>query len=233
MLKHFFLALSFLLLVSSCSKNSSQTKSMTEMLRTGRWKISGANVKLRLPSGLDTTLNLFRFMPSCKTGVYLVFDSFGVNGNMYTGTPCNAGDPTEINFQWNLTDNNTILNLYNGFNLVYAITDTVLQPVYFDTLVNNVNASPPLVLDSVVTAEDTGYIGFPHYLVLDSMWNLKFDSIPDPYLNINGQISNFSQSSFTLTFAEISVYPDSTLNHASAPIYRPDTVHFTFIFNNF
>jgi hypothetical protein len=232
MTKHFFLALSVVFLMVSCSKSTNQTKGMPEMLRTGKWKITSATVKLRLPSGLDTTLNMFNFMPSCKTGVYLTFDT-GFTGNMFTGTPCNPSDPTNIYFQWQLSNNNTILHLYDGFNLVYAITDTVLEPYYFDTTWYPAGSTPAYSLDTVVFAEDTGTPGYPNYIVLDTLWKLKYDSITDPYTDVYGSISNFSSSSFTMTFAEISVYPDSTHNHGTDPIYKPDTAHFTFVFNNF
>jgi len=232
MKKHVIIALSVVFFMVSCSKSSNQTKGVPDMLRTGRWKISSATVKLRLPSGLDTTLNLFTFMPSCKTGVYLTFDT-GFYGNMFSGTPCNPSDPTNISFQWQLTDNNTILDLYGGFNLVYSITDTVLQPYYFDTTWYPAGNNPAYYFDSIVNYEDTSLDGNPNYIVLDTLWNLKYDSIPNGTNNVYGQVSNFTQSSFTWTVAQITVYPDSTHNHASNPIYRPDTAHYTYVFTNF
>jgi hypothetical protein len=224
---------------------------MEDMLRTGKWKIASGTVAGRLPSGLDTTVSYTNFlMPTCWQGEYIVFDS-QLNGAIYTGpSKCDPSSPTYINFLWKLNTNNTTLDLYDGFNLIYAFSDSI-SPYFFDTLVNNASSSPPLVLDTIFGVYDT-LLGYTKtLLVLDTIWNFVITPKAIPNYDIyNASITNFSQSSFTLSFNYITTYLDSTLNHTGKYYYtdaitgnndssdynpkvRPDTLHYTLIFNNF
>src|ERR1035438_5677028 len=119
-MRYFFLSVSALLLFAACSKNPTMTATTQNILRTGKWQLSSGTVAVRKPNGLDTTLNYLLFIPTCYKDDYLVFDSLNY-GQRYTGTnTCSPADPAYYTFSWQLQNNNTTINLYNGFNYIYG-----------------------------------------------------------------------------------------------------------------
>lgn len=254
-MRYFFLSLSVMvLLFAACSKNPTITASTQNTLRTGKWKLSSGTVTLRKPNGLDTTLNYLLFIPDCYKDDYLVFDSLNY-GRRYTGSnTCSPADPQYFTFSWRLRNNNATLDLYNGFNYIYGIVDTV-QPYKFDTL----NQSP-LQLDTVLGTLDTT-VTPKLALELDTIRDLMYFGVPagfgptgdstggfDIY---NADLINLSSSSFVLHFQMISYYTDSTKWHdANDSLYlllgigdptnpgllginRPDTFNYSLTFTNF
>lgn len=232
MRKCLLLIIPALLIIAACSKKpNAPTPGRADMLRTGKWKISGGTFTKRLPSGRDTILKYLSYIPACHQDDYIVFDS-GMSAAIYSGSnKCDPSDADEIPFLWQLKNNGNNIDLYNGFNCLYSCLETIL-PYYFDTLQNNSSFTPPLELDTLIGVLDTPSMG--HSIVLDSMWTVDIDSMTTPQINIyNASITNFSQSSFTLNFTVISTYPDSTGNHATYPVTKPDTMKYAVIYSNF
>ncbi len=240
------LTLSAILLFNACKK-SKQNPSTSDILRTGKWMLSSGTVTVRNPNGKDTVLNYLKFIPVCYADDYLVFDSLNY-GRRYTGAvTCSPADPSYFAFSWELTSNNTRMNLYNGFDNIYGIVDTV-QPFYNDTISNN----PYLVYDTIIGALDTPYPP-KIFLELDTIRKLVFSGVPAPNGNSisNADIVNISQSSFTLHFQMISYYNDSTkwhsatyllpldsgsdpsMNPDSFAVTRPDTFNYSLTYTNF
>ena len=250
-----FLTLLVIFFFATCNKKPTVNASMENTLRTGKWKLSSATVAVRKPNGKDTTLDYLKFIPDCYKDDYLVFDSMNY-GRRYTGSnKCSPADPEYFPFVWDLKYNNTIIDLYNGFNYIYGIVDTI-QPFYNDTITMN----PFLVYDTVIGTLDTT-VPPKQWVELDTVRKLFFSGVAagtgsvGPALggfNINdADIYNFSQQSFTLHFQMISYYTDSTkwhgasyllpltpgadpnLNPDSFAIIRPDTFNYSLTFTNF
>jgi hypothetical protein len=243
MKKYLLLTLSVIAIIVSCNKKPVVTPGRSDMLRTGKWSIESGTVIMKLPDGRDTILNYLNFLPFCHQDDYMVFHE-GSDAAMFSaGNKCNAGDPDSFTFKWDLTTNDNYLSLYHGFDFIYGITDTILLPFHFDTLAQ----IPDLVLDTIHGVFDT----LPGYtrtvIILDTIWDMKFDSVSLKYNNIqNSQITDFSQSGFTLHFWVYSQYPDSTGHHTGRmadplnptdsldwnPIWRRDTLKYTIRYRN-
>ncbi len=150
---------------------------------------------------------------------------------------------------WKFNSNATTLDLYNGFNLTYAWTDSI-APWHFDTLVNDASATPPLVLDTILGTNDTllGYVRL--HLVLDSTWNFILTPAAIPNLDIyNAQLSNFTENSFTLNYTYKKYYPDTNgfrtgqryFTNTSGgvdtvdyfPKMKPDTLYYSITYSKF
>jgi hypothetical protein len=240
MKKYFLLALSLVLIFTACNKTPTpQTPGKADILRTGKWKISSGTFIIRLPNGLDTTLDYMKFMSKCHQDDYIVFDS-GMNAAIYNGaTKCNPSEADHIPFLWKLTNNDNYMDLYNGFTLLVGARDSI-YPFGFDTLVNNASATPPLVLDTPVGGHvfDTVF-GYARVIVInDTTWQLHVDTAN--FLNTdiyNAQITNFSQTSFTLNYDILATYPDTTKLHMGLPhqmpIWRSDTFKYSVTYTNF
>lgn len=240
-MKYFYLALSAILLFASCDRHPDPSSSTEDMLRKGSWKLASGKLTVNRPNGLDTTLNYLNFIPECYKDDYIRFDSMDY-GKRYFGTvACSPADPTYVLFKWQLKGNGKTIDLLSGFNNIYAVVDTI-QPYHFDTIQQS-----PLVLDTVLGYLDTLPGQIKTFIVLDTVRELRFSGVPvgsliagtpiggfDIY---NAELTNFSQSSFTLNFDVRSVYPDSTNYHggfpSADPIMRPDTLHYSLIYNNF
>jgi len=113
---------------------------------------------------------------------------------------------------------------------------------------DTLSQSPILVLDTIHGINDTT-AGYTRVLpILDTIWNLKFDSTNVSNSDLyNAKITAFSQSSFTISFAIYGQqYPDST-NHGTGvfqdvvtpgvfydfnPVMRPDTFFYTVTYQN-
>lgn len=228
-MKYFFLTLTLVIILVSCAKKPVINPSREDMLRTGRWKISAGKLYCRLPSGKDTLLDYLNYvLPDCYKDNYIVFDSL-FYGAVFTGaTRCDASEGDQIPFRWRLTNNDNNMDLYHGFYSIYAVTDTI-RPYHFDT-----TSFDPLVLDSLVKAEDTAFGYFKSLVVLDTIWDFKVAPLAIPNYDIyDAAITNFSQSSFTLNFSYITKYLDSTNHRAISPRLLPDTLRYIITFSNY
>ena len=229
-MKYFFLALSVMLLWSSCAKNPTINYSRESMLRSGKWHISSGTLSVRKPNGVDTVLDYTHWIPYCHRDDYVIFDSLNI-GYVYPGTIlCNPSDDS-VEFQWSMNAGQTTLSLYNGFSNTFGVVESVVNPYYTDTF-----SKSPLVLDTIVGAVAAAATGTS--IVIDSIWNLHFDSSSIAQLNIyNATISSFSSDAFTINFAAISTYPDSTDHHTgpptdASPIIRADTFHYSVTYSH-
>jgi hypothetical protein len=238
MKKFLLVALSVVLVFSACQRTPKpQTPSRADIMRIGKWKLSSGTLTIKLPSGKDTVMNYLNFITPCHLDDYIVFDS-QMHGEVYSGSDkCNPVDPDYIPFVWQLVDNDNALDLYNGFNSIYGIQDSI-SPYSFDTLFNNPSGTPPLVLDTVHGYFDT-LAGYTRVIViLDTMWVLHVDTLALGNTNIyNAQISNFSSTAFTLNFNLVSRYLDTTNGHEglphSMPVWRADTFRYVANYTNF
>ncbi len=226
-MRYIVLALSVLLCVAACNKKPTPNYGTESKLRSGKWKLASGTVKLRKPDGKDTTVDYMQFIPECYKDDYFMFDSMNM-GRRFTGsTTCSPADPEYFSFYWDLKDN-AFLSLYNGLNYIYGITDTI-QPFELDTL-----SWSPLEFDTVIGQLDT--ILPPKLLIqLDTIRKLKFYGIPGGvgetgvarggFDIFDGDLINFSESSFTLHFQMHSYYWDSTQYHGASfllPLGTPD-----------
>ncbi len=219
--KYYFSLLALLMFLVSCTKSTSDPDTGA-ILRTGKWRISSASIRMKLPSGKDTTMDYVQFIPKCRVDDYLRFQTL-TRGAVYNGgTSCSASDADSTTFQWLLKENGTVVDIYNGFTLIDSVAQTILTPYHFDTI----SQSPILVLDTI--SND------PANIVLDTVWDLNFRSVPSPTFNIyNAHLSNVSQSTFSMDFAFRAQYPDSTHFNEVTPILRPDSFHYHIVYSNF
>ena len=231
-MRYIFLALLGMILWSSCAKNPTINYSRESQLRVGKWHITSGTLSVRKPNGIDTVLNYMDWIPYCHRDDYIEFDSSN-QGYVFQGTVlCNPSDPDSSGFKWDLKNGETIIDLYDGFTNTFGILETIKQPYFFDTL-----SKAPLVLDTIVGAVAAAATG--GHVVLDSMWKLNFDTSAVQRLDLyNTSISYFSSSTFTINYAAISTYPDSTNHHTGAPtdqtpIIRPDTFHYSVTYSTF
>jgi len=244
MMKYFILAFSVILIYASCSKSSTPTVSRQATLRTGRWKISSGSLTVKLPNGKDSSLNYMNFIPACHLDDYIDFNSPNY-GAVFSGvTKCNPGDPDSVTFTYNLSDNDNELSINSNFYLYYGVSETI-QPFVFDTLQNS---PAPLVLDTLYGVLDTAAGYTRTVIVLDTIWNLQFTDTPITTNSVfQGQLSNFSASSFTFSYRIPSTYPDSLNHHTNLlivagppvdsidanPIIVPDSAIYTITYTNF
>jgi hypothetical protein len=222
--------LSAIVVFSACSTTPTITPGKEDMLRNGKWKVASGELKARLPSGLDTTIDYVSFVyPSCNQDDYIVFDSQYHAAVFSGGTTCNPGDPVSIPFKWKFKNNQNSIDLYDGFNMLFAVSCNI-EPLRFDTL----EYDPFLRLDTILGVNDT-LIGYTRTLiVLDSIWDATYTPVPSKGINIyDAAITDFTQSSFTLSYHLISQYPDTTNHNGNTPIYKPDTLHYKIRYTNF
>ena len=218
MMKYLFLTLSVMLIFFACNKKPTPTTTRYDMLKTGKWKMSSGTIAVKLPNGKDTTLNYFNYVPACHLDDYIAFNS-NTTGAVFNGAlKCSASDGDSTQFTWDLTDNYNTISLYRGFSLIWYVVESV-NPLTFDT-----TSQSPLVIDTVHGVNDT-LPGFTRTLiVLDSIHTLNFVPSSNATFNIyNAQISDFSQSAFTINFTMYSTYPDTIGNHTGLYFY-PDAV---------
>ncbi len=221
MKKTLFSLLALFLLAESCTKTPPDPTHGT-MLRTGKWKISAATIRMKLPNGKDTTMDYIQFIPKCHQDDYIRFDSLSYGSVHNNGTSCSVADADSISFVWRLKNNETVMDIFNGFTLIDSVAETILTPYHFDTL----SQDPFLVLDTI--SND------PANIVLDTVWDLNFSSATTSNINIyNATLSNFTQASFTMDFILPAHYPDSTHFHEMSPIIRPDSFHYHVTYSNF
>src|SRR4051794_40664330 len=109
------LILLVVVIIASCSKNSTPIAGRSDMLRTGKWTLASGSVTMKLPSGKDTTLNYLNFLPSCHQDDYMIFRDNQDASMFSNSTKCNVGDPDSVTFKWGFANNNNNLSLYHGF----------------------------------------------------------------------------------------------------------------------
>lgn len=225
MAKYFILSLSLVLIfLVSCNKKATPSASTyADWLRAGKWHLSSGTLTLKLPNGKDTSLNYMNWIPTCHRDDVFGFNSPTTGAVFNGGNRCNAGEADSISFNWKLSDDNNYLSLYNSFHLFYSVTESIL-PYVFDTLQWN----PYLVLDTLHGVNDTAAGYTRSVIVLDTIWNLHFDTTSVANTDIhNAPITNFSESAFTIYFTLLATYPDSTNGHPGLPdqfpIIRQDT----------
>lgn len=208
------------------------------MMRKGKWKVTSGTLTLRKPNGIDTTLNYMNWIPVCHRDDYVQFDSLSIGYIFAGGMKCDPSNADSTAFQWKLENGETTLSLYNGFSNTFGVKESILIPFYFDTL-----SKSPFVLDTLVGAVAAAAQTPPGPIVLDTLWKLHFDSAAIQHLDIySATISSFSETSFTINYAAISTYPDSTGHHTGFdaanggidkdPIIRPDTFHYSVTYSN-
>jgi hypothetical protein len=227
-MRYFYLpALLLILAVISCNKTPTSSADASSILQTGSWKLASGTVAMRLPNGIDTTLDYYNvILPACHRADYIKFYS-NTNGAVYTAGSCYAYEPDSISFTWALSNNNNSLNLYGTQLFYYSVFETIL-PYHFDTI-----SHAPLELDSFYYAGAKSKV--------DSIHNLTFVDTPalatPPSTNLvniyNASLINLTHSSFTLKFSVYGSYPDSVNFHAIRPIYSADTFHYSLTYNNF
>ena len=231
-MKYFLLALSIVVVIASCNKPPTTSPSRESLLRVGKWHVTAGTLTLRKPNGIDTTLNYLNWIPVCHRDDYIKFDSLN-RGYVIPGSDlCNAGDEDSVGFSWKLENGETTMSLYNGFSNTFGVKESILLPYFFDTL-----STGPVVVDTFLSAIEGALMSPPSPGIVDSFWKLHFDSSAIQRLDIyTATITNFSSTAFTINFAAISTYPDSTgfhtgydaTNHIDMdPIYRPDTFHYS------
>lgn len=232
-MRYFLLALSVVVILASCGKDPVVTANRENILRSKKWKLTGGTITIKLPSGKDTVLQYANFLPDCYKDDYLTFDS-ARKGTIFTGgVTCNAADPASHGFVWQLSNNETVIDLYDGFNNIFGINDTI-QPYHFDTL-----SQFPLVLDTLVKTIDTIPGFLKTFIVLDTIRELRLTASTLGKFDIyKADIKDFTSSSFTLYFTAKSYSPDSTGYHAGLPnnmepIYREDTFKYALKYTSF
>mgnify|MGYP003330901680 CR=1 FL=1 len=239
MKKYLILSVVVCVIVASCSKKTTPAASKEDMLRSGRWSVASGTVTFRKPSGFDTTVNYMNFLPKCRQDDYMVFHN-GTDAAIFTGSnKCSPADPDSATFLWNFGNDFATLSMYNGFDFIYGIADSVL-PFRFDTL----SQYPILVLDTIHGILDTEFSYTRIVPILDTIWNLRFDSLNLHYNNLyNAKVIDFTESSFTLNFWVYGSYPDTSGHHTGifirtdvSPgpdtldwpvIYKPDTLKYS------
>ena len=232
-MRYFLLALSVIVIVASCSKDPKNTANRENLLRAKKWKLVGGTITVKLPSRKDTVLQYLNFLPDCYKDDYLTFDSLR-HGTVFTGgVSCNAADPASHGFIWELSNNETLIDLYDGFNDLFGVNDTI-QPYHFDTIQQS-----PLVLDTIIKTTDTTPGFLKTFIVLDTVRELRMTASRFPQFDIyKASITDFSDGAFTLHFTAVSYSPDSTGFHGGIPlnwppIYRRDTFQYALKYSGF
>jgi len=211
-MRYLLLALSLVTLVTSCNKDPEVPPSKSNELRAKKWTITGGTLTVKQPNGKDTSLSYLNFVDTCYWDDYIRFDSNYV-GTIYTGDKkCSVADPATRSFTWRLLPNETYIDLFSGFNIIFCV-NTSIQPYHFDTLEQS-----PLKLDTIIGRLDT-IPGFTkQFIVLDTIRELRYTPYRIPSFDLYGaEILDFTPSSFKLKFSFKSTRLDSTGLRAGAP----------------
>ncbi len=219
-MKYFLLALSVVVAFAACNPTPTVTPNRENLMRAKKWKISGGTLTIKKPNGQDTTLQYLYFVDTCYLDDYLKFDSMHF-GSLWTGDKlCNPADPAKRSFTWRLWNNDSYIDLYDGFNTIFA-ANVSIEPYHFDTL-----AQSPLKLDTIIGRMDTTPGFQKQFIVLDTIRELRFASTRIPKFDIyGGEIVDFTSSSFKLKFSFKTTRLDSTGWKAGAPNnWTPDVL---------
>lgn len=221
-MRKLFLPLSIILvLLASCQNKPSVTAAGDAILHKGKWKVTSGMITMKLPSGKDSTINYLALLDNCLRDDYVKFDS-GILGYYFNGALlCSPADADSVAFNWKLFNNNTAMNIYNAFHFIDSVYITI-DPFHIDTLAQ----TPTLVLDTIIST--------PTFVELDTIRPLTFHTTATQNVNIyNANVTNFSQSSFTLNFYILGYYPDSNNFHTLNPIFLPDTFKYSVTYSNY
>lgn len=112
-MKQLILALSVLLSISSCTKSSTSATENSEILRSGKWRITAYTYKYELEPGKDTVIDVLNKRDTCYSDDYLTFDS-SYNGTQYSEKLKCGGELNEMTFNWLLKNNQKTLVLSNA-----------------------------------------------------------------------------------------------------------------------
>lgn len=199
-------------ILAACNPQPEVTPNKENILRSKKWRVTGGTITVRKPNGKDTSLKYLSYIDTCYSDDYMKFDSMHF-GKVYTNTlKCSPADPEYKNFSWRLFNNDKSIDLYDGFNMIFAVT-TSIEPYRFETL-----STAPLVLDTIIGRLDTipGFI--KQFIVLDTIRELRYTRYPIRNFDLYGaEVFNFSQSSFNLRFSFKTTRLDSTNFHAGLP----------------
>lgn len=208
----FFLVASAMLLFAACGKPPVITPNKEGILRSKKWRITGGTITVKKPNGKDTSLEYRKYIDTCYLDDYISFDSMHFGKAYSNSDRCNVADPEFRSFTWRLHDDERHIDLYDGFNMIFAV-NTSIEPYHFDTL-----SLDPFKLDTIIGRLDTipGFI--KQFIVLDTIRELRYTRYPIPNFNLYGaEISEFSEVSFKLKFSFKTKSLDSTNYHAGMP----------------
>ncbi|MBL7690074.1 MAG: hypothetical protein JNM41_00655 [Flavipsychrobacter sp.] len=195
-MRYLLLALSLVTLVTSCNKDPEVPPSKANQLRAKKWTITGGTLTVKLPNGKDTSLSYLNFVDTCYLDDYIKFDS-NYAGSVFTGDrKCNVADPASRSFTWRLLPNETFIDLFSGFNMIFCV-NTSIEPY------------------KLVTGEQG----------TDTVRELRYTPYRIPSFDLYGaEIIDFTPSSFKLKFSFKSTRLDSTGFRAGAPNNNPPAV---------
>lgn len=112
-MKQIILGLSVLLALASCTKSSTSATENSEILRTGKWRITAYTYKYEMSPGVDTVIDVYNKRDTCYSDDYITFDS-SYKGMQHSGKLKCSGELDEMEFEWQLKDNQKTLILNNA-----------------------------------------------------------------------------------------------------------------------
>jgi hypothetical protein len=92
----------------SCKKDNEETK--TDLLTAGAWKHESSGVDTDKNGTIDFAFDATT-VPVCRTDNVLTFQKGNTAINDEGVTKCNAADQQVTNFNWNFSENETVLNI--------------------------------------------------------------------------------------------------------------------------
>jgi hypothetical protein len=111
-MKQIILLLGVVMLTLSACTKTQNTLETTDILRGGKWKLSGYTAKFQF-LGADTVVDIYKYLPECKKDDFLQFNA-NYKGIQNTGEKKCTSESTELPFDWELRNNNKILMLNNA-----------------------------------------------------------------------------------------------------------------------
>ncbi len=225
------LALSVVVVLASCNQTPTVTPNRENLMRAKKWSLSSSStITVKKPNGKDTTIKYMDYLPDCYKDDYLRFDSNHFGRNFLASKSCSIADPEFENFTWRLWNNDNYIDLYDGFNRVFALTCTI-EPYHFKVI-----KDVPLEYDTVIGRLDTIPGFLKQFIVLDTIRELRYTAYKIQHFDIYGaEITDFTESSFKLNFSFKTKRLDSTNYHGGAPnnldpIVVDDTAHYSLVF---
>ena len=112
-MKYLLLSLATVFLLASCSKPS-DTKSREDMLRNGKWRVSGGTEKYKNINGHDTTVSILSMLQDCQKDNYMVFGQNYTGYANYGSNKCSPSEPDQTTFNWYLDDSKNNITFTNA-----------------------------------------------------------------------------------------------------------------------
>jgi hypothetical protein len=112
-MKQIIFGLSVLLTLASCTKSSTSATENSEILRAGKWRITAFTYKYEKAPGVDTVIDVLNKRDTCYSDDYITFDS-SYKGIQHSAKLKCAGELDEMEFDWQLKDNQKTLVLNNA-----------------------------------------------------------------------------------------------------------------------